>query len=245
MRRPRKNRRGLLAANVERRTPNSERRSQTLHSRLDVRRSAFSSQINSKRFLDFARNDRTTQTRRRVLLRDISQAGDAAHLPADHGAGAARAVGTYTEARERDGVPVRQDRHRPKTDHARGAAVLVSAASGSAVADLGARSARAARVARARGRAPAAHFLLPHRRPSLSAPSRVGAAGPCRLSWRRCFGRYAETRLSRADARDVRCSEPCARPLRIVAARSRRAWLRRNKDRDRPDRNPAEPVSIS
>src|SRR5438477_11949875 len=54
---------------------------------------------------DCARHDKKPASRRRLLLRDVSQAGDAAYLPANHCAPAGAAIRHRAETRERRPVP--------------------------------------------------------------------------------------------------------------------------------------------
>src|SRR5260370_24413415 len=64
---------------------------------------------------------------RRILLRDFSQAGDAAYLPADRRTHTRPTVRYRAEARKSGAVSIRQDRDRGQTANAFFAALLVSA----------------------------------------------------------------------------------------------------------------------
>src|SRR5438105_10196450 len=103
------------------------------------------------------------ETGRRPVLRDFFKTGDAAHLPADHGATQFSAGRLYPKARERGAFSIRADRARAPAAHTRAAPVLAEnhpAASGANLARRGAPA--AARVA-ARRCAVAARLFRSHR----------------------------------------------------------------------------------
>src|ERR1041385_3273742 len=109
-----------------------------------------------------------------LLLRDVSQTGDAAYLPANHRAGTMRSSSDYAETRECRALPVCACLYRSQTSSTFSASLLVQANARYAMADFGRRATHVTQDFKRNSRPPFAHLLWPNRCPSAATDSDVG-----------------------------------------------------------------------
>ena len=158
----------------------------------------------------------------RLLLRDIPEAGDASHLPADHFAHARFAGRDRAKAGGGRALSVRQNYRSRQAGHCISLRRFWFKQFARAPWQISAGEVRYADPrSRRRESAAPAHLLRAHRRPSPAVDPRLGKTVGRFVSRRRCDGRPRKAGVSRGHERDARSGAAGPGALGIARARAR------------------------